>query len=135
MPNRHWGYTPVFFPHNCVRQCEGFFPAGLVQKNLSDSSKWFCIMAYFCYPLARLFYLRHPVLSPCFQSLLIIRFISGCGQLPFNLAAANRPSLCVVSLLLSMSLCANICGARNVNYHVHYCFVIVACFKLYVFSS
>ena len=33
MPNRHWGYTPGFFPHYCVRRREGFFPAGLVQEN------------------------------------------------------------------------------------------------------
>ena len=59
-------------------------------------------MAYFCYPLARLFYLRQSVLSPCFHTSLVVRFTSGCGQLPFTLC----------SVAIAVSVCASICGAR-----------------------
>ena len=62
-------------------------------------------MAYFCYPLVHLFHLRHSVLSPCFRTLLVIRFTSGCSQLPFT--------LCVVATLLSISLCVPVCVERE----------------------
>ena len=65
-------------------------------------------MAYFCYSLARLFYLRHSVLSPCFHISLVIRFTSGCGQLPFT--------LCVVAIAVYVSVYASICGARSCSF-------------------
>ena len=63
-------------------------------------------MAYCCHPLAHLFYPGHYVLSPCFHTPFVIRFTSGCGQLPFiwqvlQSKGEKDPS--------AISMCGNFC--------------------------
>ena len=103
MPDRHWGYTPGFSLPTASIGARVF--SRLARSRKINLTKMFCIMAYFCYPLARLFYLRHSVLSPCFHTSLVIRFKSGNGQLPFT--------LCIVATAVYVSMVASICGART----------------------
>ena len=55
----------------------------------------------------------------CFHTSLVIRFTSGCGQLPHP-AAANYPSLCVLSLSLAMSLCMPVYVEREPTRPFHH---------------
>ena len=36
-----WGYLPGFSPHLSLPSGQGFFPAGEVQRNKSDSTLWY----------------------------------------------------------------------------------------------
>ena len=101
-----------YSPKNAIKgERNGLFQKGPKGRKIGEhlwesaSPKWFCIMAYFCYPLAHLFYLRHSVLSPCFRTSLVIRFTSGCSQLHIWLRPTTLHFVCCRYCCLCLCVC------------------------------